>query len=232
MKKKQNKDYIHKEYPKTCDPKDFFGQVKRTVNGKPIPEEQIQMIVTTIKKKLDLHKNDFLFDIGCGNAALASYLFDDVKGYLGVDFSEYLIKVGKENFEKPGFELILSDAILYLKELVINEDVTKVLCYGVFSYFSDENVNLLFDLLLQKFPNLKTVFIGNIPDRERAELFYYSDIDFSKLLDDEESSIGKWWSKTQLSKIINNDFFEIQISNMPDNFYSSHYRFDLILNKK
>ena len=114
MKKKQNKDYIHKEFPKTCDPKDFFGQVKRTVNGKPIPIDQIQMIVNTIKNKLDLQENDFLFDIGCGNAALASYFFDDIRGYRGFYFSECLIKIGKENFEKPGFELILSDAILYL----------------------------------------------------------------------------------------------------------------------
>ena len=38
----EKKDYIHKEYPKTCDPNDFFGQVKRTVNGQPISEEEIE----------------------------------------------------------------------------------------------------------------------------------------------------------------------------------------------
>ena len=36
---------FYKEHPKTCDPEDFWGQVKRTVNGKPIPQAQIDMIV-------------------------------------------------------------------------------------------------------------------------------------------------------------------------------------------
>jgi len=32
--------FDYKEYPKTLDPDDVWGQVRRTVNGKPVSEDQ------------------------------------------------------------------------------------------------------------------------------------------------------------------------------------------------
>ena len=55
------KDYIHKEFPKSCDPDDFFGQVKRTVNGKPVGKDQINMIVDSICESLNFNNEDILF---------------------------------------------------------------------------------------------------------------------------------------------------------------------------
>jgi hypothetical protein len=52
------KDYIHKEFPKTCAADDFFGQVKRTVHGKPVSDEQIVMIIAGIRAGLKLSPKD------------------------------------------------------------------------------------------------------------------------------------------------------------------------------
>ena len=76
---KNKKDHLYKELPKKCDPKDFFGQVKRTVNGKPVSKKDIKLIVDAIKTNLLIEDEDHLFDIGCGNGALASLFFDDIK---------------------------------------------------------------------------------------------------------------------------------------------------------
>jgi SAM-dependent methyltransferase len=91
----------YKEYPKTLAPDDFWGQVRRTVHGKPITENQIQLIVEAIKNGLDFQKNDCLLDIACGNGALSRRLFHDINEFLGVDNSEYLISVAIANFGAP-----------------------------------------------------------------------------------------------------------------------------------
>jgi hypothetical protein len=50
------KNYIYKELPKLCEPDDFLGQVKRTVNGKPVSQEQIDIIIAAITNGLKLKK--------------------------------------------------------------------------------------------------------------------------------------------------------------------------------
>ncbi len=98
MFKRYSADWIHKEYPKTCQPHDFWSQVKRTVNGVPVGEDQVALIERAITSGLQLKQNDYLLDLCCGNGALSTRIFQRCLGGLGVDFSEYLIDVAKNNF--------------------------------------------------------------------------------------------------------------------------------------
>ena len=108
-------EYLHKEYPKSCAPDDYWGQVCRTVKGVPVRQDQIDLIVNAIKNGLDINEKDVILDIGCGNGALSQYFFEDCLAYHGVDFSEYLIDVAKKNFEnKPAHTFELIDAIKYV----------------------------------------------------------------------------------------------------------------------
>jgi cyclopropane fatty-acyl-phospholipid synthase-like methyltransferase len=225
----KNKDYLHKEFPKTCHPKDFFGQVKRTVNGKAISDSEIQLIVETIKAKLELNSYDFLFDLGCGNSALSSMLFKNIGGYLGIDFSEYLVKIAKENFEKPGFKIELAEGVEYLQKIKINKKVTKVLCYGVFSYFNSYDANIILSQIKLKFPNVRKILIGNIPDKNRAQNFYYKNINHKDQLDDNTTNIGKWWSLNEFKLMANQNKYNFDYYIMPNSFYASHYRYDVVL---
>ena len=147
---KNKKDYIHKEYPKTCPPDDFFGQVKRTVNGKPISNKEIKMIVTAIKNGLNLKKEDVLFDLGCGNGALSVQLFSSIESYLGIDFSQYLIEIAKKNFEKEKFKFEHGEANEYLENSSVNKLFTKGLCYGVFTYFEKEKAENILKNISEK----------------------------------------------------------------------------------
>ena len=92
----QKFDYDENARTRAAD--DFWGQVKRTVHGVPVSDEQIKMIVDTIRSALDLKPDDTLLDIACGNGALSHLLFDSCSGCLGVDLSEHLISVAKANF--------------------------------------------------------------------------------------------------------------------------------------
>ena len=78
-------DYKH--YPKTLAPDDLWGQVRRTIHGKPVSEEQIAMIVAAIRERLALAPDDVLLDLACGNGALGSYLVDACASMFGVGTS-------------------------------------------------------------------------------------------------------------------------------------------------
>ena len=226
------KNYLYKELSKQCDPNDFMGQVKRTVNGKPVSEDQIKMIVESIEAGLKLEKEDILFDLGCGNGALSVLLFDKIKKYVGVDFSEYLIEIAQTHFEKQNFSFSYAEASEYLRNEKVNDQFTKGLCYGTFSYFEKKNVHEILANIRKKYVNLRTFYIGNIPDKDRASSFFYKDIDYSRLIEDDQSSIGVWWSKEEFKLLAANTGWQIEFYEMPQNFYSAHYRFDVILSAK
>jgi cyclopropane fatty-acyl-phospholipid synthase-like methyltransferase len=226
------KDYIHKEFPKSCDPDDFFGQVKRTVNGKPVGKDQINMIIDSICKNLDFDNQDTLFDLGCGNGALSVLMFHKIKSYFGIDFSEYLIEVAKKNFEKASYAFHCAEANDFLKNETVNTNYTKGLCYGVFSYFEKESAKNILTNIRNKYKNISKFYIGNIPDRDRASNFFYDDIDYANLLDNNQSSLGVWWSQKDFKDLANQSGWETEFLFMPNNFYSAHYRFDVVLTKK
>lgn len=231
--KEQKKDYIHKEYPKTKDPKDFWGQIKRTINGQPVGEEQIMMIVDSVSNALKFDKNDVLLDLGCGNGALTRYFYDKVARSVGVDFSEYLIQVAKDNFENiPNNVYFEGDALNFVVNYSKKEEVTKALCYGVFSYFDKLSAEKLLAELSQNYSNLQSIYIGNVPDRDKADKFYYKDIDYANMLDDNQSSIGIWRSRIEFEKLGNATGWKCVFIEMPEKFYGAHYRFDVILVKK
>ncbi len=225
-------DYDHKEFPKTVNPKDFWGQVKRTINGQPVTQEQIDLIVEAICNGLTFSKEDVLLDIGCGNGALSALFFDKVQKLAGVDFSEYLISVAKENFEKqPNYTFHLGDALEFVTGYAEKIQVTKAVCYGVFQYFDFPKAEQLLKHLNKEYKNLKKIYIGNLPDKSRADKFFYKDIDYKNLLDNPQSSIGIWRSEDEMKKLASDCGWKIKFHQMPEKFYAAHYRYDAILNK-
>jgi len=222
----------YKEYPKTLAPDDLWGQVRRTVNGRPVSDEQIAMIVQAIRAGLDLHTNDVLLDLACGNGALSSYLFDDCAELHGVDYSDYLIKVARERFARPGrssFEV--NDAAGYVRRESRPERFTKALCYGSFMFFPADDAVAVLAGLHRRFSSLRRIFIGNLPDRDRAPLFYPPGKDYQAELDDPAAQIGIWRSKHQLGDLADATGWQLRLELMPQDFYAALYRFDAILDR-
>jgi cyclopropane fatty-acyl-phospholipid synthase-like methyltransferase len=225
-------DYDHKEFPKTRDPKDFWGQVKRTINGEPVSQAQIDLIVAAVCNGLILSKEDILLDIGCGNGALSAFFFDYVKKLIGVDFSEYLISVAKQNFEKPpNYIFNLGDAFEFISRQSNEIQITKMLCYGAFQYFGFEMTEKILVHLNREYKKLTRIYIGNLPDKDKADSFFYKDIDFKKLLNDPQTSIGIWRTKDEMTKLAHDCGWKITFHHMPQEFYASHYRYDVILTR-
>jgi SAM-dependent methyltransferase len=225
-------DDAHKVYPRQFDRDDFWSQIKRTVNGKPVSEEDIEMIVTQYADHLDLSSRDHLLDLGCGNAALAARTFDRIASYTGVDFSSYLLEIANEYF-KPDASVtyIENDAASFVKDCPEPGAYDKLLCYGCMSYLSREELLGLIETLHDRFSNLERAFFGNIPNTSKApEFFARRDVkDYD--LDDPKSPIGVWWDPDELSDAASAFGFTAKVVHMPEQFYGATYRFDLLLKR-
>ena len=221
-------EYLHQEFPKSVGKKEFWKQIKRTVNGKEVSENDIMMIVNAISSGLDFESDDNLLDLGCGNAALASRLFPSIDKYVGLDFSKYLLKVAKDNFHiknKTSFKVFdLRKDKLRLSD----NNITKVLIYGTISYLSKREVRGLLMNLRERLPNLKKIFIGNIPNVKYSSEFFSRRNLKNQKLNDPESVIGVWWEPEAFSKLMENIGFNVKIRTMPADFYGYKIRFDLV----
>jgi len=166
-------NFDHNKYAKQRGPKDFWGQIRRTVNGKSVSKKNINLIVSEITAKLKLSKNDILLDLGCGNGALTYLLRKKVKKISAVDFSTFLINVARKNFRSKNIKYYNHEIYEFLKK----KDIflhNKVLIYGVFSYLSNFKAKKIIKIFDTKFINLEKVFIGNLPDIEEKKKIFYS----------------------------------------------------------
>lgn len=220
-----------KDHPKTVGRHDYWAQVKRTVDGRPVTDDQIRLIVDTIADRLELAADDCLLDLGCGNGALSAQLFDRIAGYLGIDFSDYLIGIANADFARPpAFRFAVDDIAGYLGREGEPGRFTKVLCYGCFSYLPEEAARRSLDTLAARFPNVRRVFIGNLPDRELQARFYRDPVD-PAVLADPESKIGIWRSRAEFAGLAAATGWRAEFSAMPEGFYAAHYRYDATLTR-
>lgn len=221
---------LYKEHSKTCHPEDFWGQVKRTVNGVPVSQEQIDLIENSIVEGLELKKDDILLDLCCGNGALSTLLFKHCSGGVGVDFSEHLISVAKKNFaDPPSIVYMLYDVVDYCNEPLNPEQFTKMVCYGSFPYLEQERAEMMLGFLKNNFPNLQRIFIGNCPDKDKSSDFFSGREVSLGVESDPDSSIGIWRTEEEFVALANRSGWKATIQKMPCKFYAAHYRYDVIL---
>ena len=227
----QTNKFDHDEHARNKEETDFWGQVRRTVNGRPVDKEQVEQILNQIRGRLLLEKNDFLLDIGCGNAALSSFLFDEISFYVGVDFSQTLIDVAnKYFFDKSKSVFFKSDAVSFLRSTDLNKKINKVMCQGSFSYMSNQDAYDVLHLLNVKFDKVTKIFLGSLPDRSLAYLFYKNNI-HSTELDDHESPIGIWRTEDEFESLALSAGWNLSFHKMPKDHYTSYYRYDVLLTR-
>jgi len=231
VKSDQFPKWDYKEYPKTLAADDLWGQVRRTVYGKPVSEEQIQMIVDAIVADLALRSTCVLLDIGCGNGALSERLFSHCGQYLGVDFSEYLISVAKGRFASPRHAFICQDALEYVAREADPSRFDRALCFAVFPYLSDVQARQMLSLLSQRFLNLRLVFVGNLPDRDCAGNFFQGQDLATAELDNPQTQIGVWRTREQVAAMAESAGWCARFQLMPPDYYQAHYRYNAILER-
>ena len=210
----------------------YWNQVRRTVNGKPVSEAQISLIVNAIMARLSLTASDVVLDLACGNGALSSYLFDKCAGLVGVDISPYLIEVARNVFARPPkYRFDQGDVVSYVMHQQDTAIFTKALIYSGLQYFPKSDVILIFKSLIERFKNIQRVFIGNVPNKRQAERFFRDQPAPEAELNDHEARIGLWYLPEELEALASSCGWRASVSYMPAEFYLSNYRFDVTLER-
>jgi SAM-dependent methyltransferase len=224
-----NEYTFYKEYPKTCEPTDFWGQVRRTHNGKPVGEEQISLIVNAMVNAMELTPTDQILDLCCGNGALSDRWMQQCKGGVGVDFSEVLIDVAQKHFMRAGVEHVLSPAEAFAESCDSPERFTVGVCYGSWQFLPGDSPARVLTAIRQRFPNIRRLVLGNVPDRETANGFFALRGLQVENLDDPGSAIGVWWSQRQLRDLAEPRGWSVEFRRMDPSFYAAPFRFDAVL---
>lgn len=222
---------FYESHPKSCAPDDYWGQVGRTLDGKPLPKEQIELIVSSMAQALELDPDDRLLDLCCGNGALSTRWFADCAGGLGVDMSTPLMEVALRDFARPDREEYLLASVLDFAQdparFGAHGSFDKGICFGSLQYLERDHVRLWLADLRRSFPGLRRLVLGNVPDRAQVKAFARDGVVMP--LDDPESALGCWWDRDELAIIADRAGFVCRTQTPPAAFYASHYRFDAIL---
>lgn len=223
---------FYKEHPKNCAPDDFWGQVKRTVHGKPVSEDQIVMIVEAIMDGLNVGASDVLLDLCCGNGALTTRIFDRCAGGLGVDFSPKLIEIAKANFEvEPDRRYVINDVLDHVQTDQEAPRYTKILCYGSFSYLGADRAATLLEACRETYTGATTFFIGNCPDKDQLDAFFTKRIYTPGVEDEPDSAIGIWRTRDEFADLARRTGWSAEFRTMPQEFYAARYRYDVVLTR-
>jgi SAM-dependent methyltransferase len=210
----------------------YWQQVRRTVNGTPVSEAQIGLIVNAITTGLSLTEHDVVLDLACGNGALSSYLFGSCAGLLGIDISPYLIEVAQRVFAQlPNYRFEVAEVLRFLRGDRNPRGFTKVLIYAGFQYLPRADCFGVLRTLQSRFPTVARVFIGNVPDRARADRVFADAAPSAKELDDHEARIGVWYQPEEIVRLAEAAGWRATSSRMPADFYLSSHRFDVTLDR-
>jgi SAM-dependent methyltransferase len=225
-------DYTdYEEYPKTLPRDDFWGQVRRTIYGRRITEEELAVVVEASRDGLQLTLDDDLLDLMCGNGALTARLFSSCRSALGVDRSKYLIEIAKEFFERPPqYVFVREDVLTYVRSEPEPQRFTKVFCYGSLALLSVDAVESLLTELRGRFSSVERIFLGNLPDKERAHLFFGDRFEKERPeLGDPTSQIGVWWSQDEVLELAAACGWRASFSQLPTDVFNAHYRYNAVL---
>jgi len=208
----------------------LFRQVDMTVNGKEVEDIQIDLRVKGIKDNLLLDGSDILLDICCGNGMITSRLAGYVSFIYAVDFSEGLINIANTANKKSNIKYEVGN-IISLKYSDF-KGINKICMSSCFQYLSkDEAEEFLKNLSLLK--NV-TIYISNIPDKEKIWDYYDTD-EKKKFYSEREKEgrphMGTWWDKKDIEKVVNGYSFQYKFLSINKDLNTSYYRFDLLLRK-
>lgn len=138
-------------------------------DGYEATQVDMEEVARQITARLNIKKEDKVLEVGCGAGALAQYLTSD---YTGVDYSPTLVA---RHIEILHHSVLTGEAAdLPFKDKTFD----KVICYGVYLYFSDkEYAKRATDELLRVAK--KSVLIGEIPMRShRSEHLLFEKKEF------------------------------------------------------
>lgn len=212
----------------------LLKQVGKTVNRQAVPMVHIDRMVNAILSALDLHADDRVLDLCCGNGLLTARVATVCGQMLGIDYSAPLIGVANTRNRLSNVEY-LHGSVLALADILAEHGKTgfsKAYMYEAFQHFNRDEAQTLLRALATNAQTSFRLFLGSIPDRARLYDFYNTverRQEYERRLKDSTEAIGTWWLGSEINEIAEAAGFSCAIIPQHDALYTAHYRFDALL---
>jgi ubiquinone/menaquinone biosynthesis C-methylase UbiE len=210
---------------------DPFIQVGRTLNSEPMSREMFQRFAAHVIELLELKSDHLVLDLCCGNGLLSTEIATQCSQVIGVDFSEKLIE-GIGARAAKNIIGIVSDAM----EIKFQpQSFNHIVMAAALQHFTQaQTIQLLKNMFLWLKPG-GTILLTDITDSGRMWNFYNSlereDLYFKHILNN-NSILGTWFDRIWLEKLARHaGFSNAQALEQPNDYWFSHYRFDLLCRK-
>jgi len=185
--------------------------------------------VIYIKNKLDIHKNNTIYDVGCGAGAFLYPLYEIGIHVGGIDYSDALISAAKHFMPNGQFNHMEANG------LSIDEQYDFVVSNGVFVYFSSYEYakNVLYKMVKKAKYSVAILEVNDMDKKEQALALrkgYLTDKEYEKRYQglDHLYYDKKWF--VNIAKALDCDI-EIE-DQVIQNYASSTYRYNVFLKKR
>lgn len=219
---------------KNDDPNSLLWQVGKTVNGKEVSREQVELIIQTIVGRLKLGKTDIVIDIGCGNGLLTREISEYVSEVTGLELTPELYVIAKEYNSAENISYVNSD-VLDIDTARTGAKFTKVYLYEVIQHLDYREADTLFAKLNDITADNATIFIGGVLDVEKKWMFFDTEerrcMYFTGLLSGCDS-LGTWYHRDFFNFLAKKHNLYAECIAQESKLYTSHYRFDCLLRRK
>ena len=184
-----------------------------------------------IIRSLEIQRDDVVLDVCCGNGLLTQQIAKKCHDITGVDQSEELIAIAKQEFKEMNCRYILGSALEL--ENVLSSKFDKIYLQFSFQYFDKkgEGEKVIRQLLKCLKPSGK-IFIGDITNKSKLAVFYDTPIKKLRLLKGKilrKNVMGKFWKPSELDVICNRLNVKGTHLNQPNELPYAHYRFDYLI---
>ncbi|MCK5598912.1 methyltransferase domain-containing protein [bacterium] len=205
--------------------------------GRDLNPEVYPHLAQEISEKLHLVEGDYLIDIGCAKGALDLLLSTKVSSIMATDYSQSMIDCAIMRNSANNIEFRQDNGE---KLNLFSQKFNKILIYSVFHYFSSlTKVKNLLIKIFEKLPRGGEVLIGDLPDKNRRQLFprrYYCEQKGIKRIVEYivfflSYHLWQWFTKDSLSEICKQIGFEYSFLPQETEQPTSRDRFDLWLKK-
>jgi SAM-dependent methyltransferase len=205
---------------------DAQTQVLRTVQGRPVPETTIELLLAQVRALVGPTKECRVLDLCCGNGVLSEELARGAKEVLGVDLSPGLIASARER-QASNLEFRCADVRALDFPPARFE---RILLYAGLQYFSEDEAVALLGRARGWMSETGVLVLGDVPDIGCRWKFFDSEVrrrGYFCSLQAGEPLIGTWFERAWIRYAGEfAGFASIEILDQKPSLPYAHFRFD------
>jgi SAM-dependent methyltransferase len=221
---------VWNHWPSKFGSTEYLRQVGKTTNGKPITEEQIDLFVAELVRKLRLEPSDILLDLCCGNGLLTSRLAAHCQRVVGIDFSTTLLNVARQSQIRENIDYHLG-SVLEMDEIQLpSVTFTKVLMNEALQYFTPADLTRLLIRLKGMIATPRLILFANVLYQPRRGLFWAGQTPSQRREDQpcgRQDLLGHWWNEVDVLEACLAAGLECQVQHQRSDLYNAAFRVDV-----